>query len=220
VIRYDMRGFGQSDVATGPVSRRDDLFQLLNHLGVDHAALVGCSASGEAILDLALEHPQMVTALVIVSAVPSGFELQGAPPRYVMEMVGAMQQSEVERASELQIRISVDGEFREPEQVDPAVRAQASAMNRIAVKNGTFFIADAAPLNPLTPPAFGRLHEIDVPTLIIAGSLDSPEIVRAADIMAAEIKGAKKLIIPDTAHVPNMEQPEVFNQAVLSFLRG
>jgi pimeloyl-ACP methyl ester carboxylesterase len=50
------------------------------------------------------------------------------------------------------------------------------------------------------------------------GALDHPEILRAADVMAGAIKGAKKVVIPDSAHVPNMEQPEAFNRAVLEFL--
>ena len=54
VIRYDMRGFGQSSPAAGPLCRRDDLDQLLNHLEVKEAHGVGCSNGGQISLDLAL----------------------------------------------------------------------------------------------------------------------------------------------------------------------
>lgn len=219
VIRFDMRGFGKSDTATGPISRRDELHQFLNALEVERAFVVGCSQSGEAALDLALEHPQRVAGLVIVSAVPGGFELQGEPPRYLMEMMAAMQQGDLERASELQIRIWVDGMYREPHEVDVHVRQQAAAMNRIAVNNGTWAIADLQPLNPLDPPAVQRLSEIDVPALIVTGALDHPEIQRAAEMMAATLPNAQKLTIPNSAHLPNLEQPEIFNRAVLDFLR-
>ena len=43
VIRFDMRGYGKSDSAAGPRTRRNDLFQLLDHLHVERAALLGCS---------------------------------------------------------------------------------------------------------------------------------------------------------------------------------
>ena len=56
--------------------------------------------------------------------------------------------------------------------------------------------------------------------LIIDGALDHPEILRAGDVMAAGIKGAKKHIIRDAAHVPNMEKPAPFNRVVLDFLRN
>src|SRR5262245_29029711 len=47
VLRFDMRGFGKSSKLEAPVSRRDDLYALLNHLGIGHAHLLGCSMSGE-----------------------------------------------------------------------------------------------------------------------------------------------------------------------------
>src|SRR5690606_22023595 len=60
VIRYDMRGFGKSSPATGPLSRHSDLDRLLTHLDVKQVHLVGCSLSGQINLDLTLEQPQRV----------------------------------------------------------------------------------------------------------------------------------------------------------------
>lgn len=220
VIRYDMRGFGRSDKAMGPVSRRADFAALLDALGVERAHLLGCSMSGEVTLDFALEQPERASSLILVSATPSGFQLQGEPPPHLFEMMGALQQGEIERGSELQLRIWVDGMYRQPEQVDPVVRRCASEMNRIAVGNGTFFIADSQPVAPLDPPAVTRLESVHAPTLIVAGALDHPEVRRAADEMAAHIPGAQKVILPDGAHVPNMDQPDAFNQSVLDFLRA
>src|SRR5262249_18694233 len=146
--------------------------------------------------------------------------MQGDPPRYVMEMMQAAQQGDLERVSDLQIRIWVDGIYREPEQVNVNVRQHAARMNQIYLKNGTWAVADMQPLNPLDPPAAGRLHELYMPILVIAGSLDHPELLRAADMMQEAIPGAQKVIIPDAAHVPNMEKPAEFNQAVLDFLKS
>jgi len=216
-IRYDMRGYGKSDPLPAPVVRREELEQLLDHLGVERAALLGSSLGGEIVVDFTLEHPDRVWALIPVSAVPGGFEMQGAPPRYVMDMIAALQQDDFERVSDLQIRIWVDGMYREPEQVEAKVRQHAAAMNRIAVQNRTWGM-DAEPPNPLDPPAAGRLGSIGVPTLVIAGALDHPELLRAAAVMAGAIKGAKKVIIDGAAHVPNMEHPATFNRAVLDFL--
>jgi pimeloyl-ACP methyl ester carboxylesterase len=219
-IRFDMRGFGQSDRVEGPVSRRHDLYRLLKQLDIRRAAFLGCSLGGEMILDVALEQPAMVSALIVVSTAPGGFELQGAPPPHLFEMLAAVEQGDVALASELQNRLWVDGSFRQPEQVNPLVRQRAAAMNRVALANGTWGKADAQPLHPLDPPAAQRLGEVQAPTLIVAGGLDHPEILRAAGMMAAAIPGAKKVIIPECAHVPNMEKPAEFNQAVLEFLHG
>jgi pimeloyl-ACP methyl ester carboxylesterase len=72
----------------------------------------------------------------------------------------------------------------------------------------------------LEPAAIGRLREIDVPALIIIGDQDEANIATIADLLAANIRGARKIIIPDTAHLPNMEKPEQFNRVVLEFLRS
>jgi pimeloyl-ACP methyl ester carboxylesterase len=217
LIRYDMRGYGKSDALKAPADRRDDLRQLLDHLNIQRAALLGCSVGGEIALDFALEHPERVSALITVSAVPSGFEMKGEPPRYMMDMMEAMQQDDVERVSDLQLRILFDGEYREPIESSQKARQHAAAMNKVAVGNRTWLM-DAEPVNPLDPPAVKRLKDIQVPTLAIVGALDNAEISRAADLMVKEIKGAKKVVIEDAAHVPNMDQPEEFNRIVVEFL--
>ena len=220
VIRYDMIGYGQSSEGRGPLCRRDDLYRLLQHLGVKQAHLIGCSNGGEIILDLALEHPELATSLTLVDATPSGFEMQGELPRYIMEMFEAVQSGNVERGNELQIRIWFDGMFREPDQVDPMLRKKALAMNRIPVERKTFLIADTQPMNPLDPPAVTRLDAVKCPVLVVVGALDHPELVRAAEIMAKGIPNARQVIMEGCAHVPSYEQPDQFLKLALDFLRG
>lgn len=219
VVRYDMRGFGKSDVVTGPVSRYEELVHFLKAIKVERAILLGCSMGGASVIDVAVGHPELVSALIAVSAVPSGFEMQGPPPPALMKMMEVAQKGDDEATSELQIQIWIDGESRKPGEVDAKVRKHAAKMNQIAVKNKTFGVADSQPVNPLTPPAFGRLSELHIPVLIIDGSLDNAEILRAGDVMRASIPGAQKVVIEGTAHMPNMEKPEEFNKTVLDFLK-
>ncbi len=218
VIRFDMRGFGKSSPVTGPLCRRNDLDRLLNHLNVTQAHLVGCSLSGEICLDLALEQPQRFKSLTLVGSTPSGFQLQGEPPRYLMEMFAALQNGNIDQASELQIRIYLDGEKREPGQVDSTLRKNALAMNRIPVAQNTLFISDMQPARPLDPPAITRLESVTCPTWIVAGALDHSEILRAADEMAKRIPGARKTIIESAGHVPSYEKPDAFVKALMDFL--
>ena len=218
VIRYDMRGFGQSSPVTGPLCRREDLDRLIKHLDVKEAHLVGCSNGGQISLDLALEQPQRFKSLTLVGSTPSGFELGGEPPRYMLEMFDAMQKGAIDRSNELQIRIWLDGETREPEQIDSKLRRKALEMNRIPVSQSTFFIADAQPINPLDPPAITRLESVKCPTLVVAGSLDHPEVLRAADEMVNWIPTARKTMIESTGHVPSYEQPDTFVKLLLDFL--
>src|ERR1035437_3441291 len=87
-----------------------------------------------------------------------------------------------------------------------------------SVGNDTWARADVKPLRPLVPPAIERLDQVGVPTLIIEGALDNPEVLRASDLLYNKIHGAQKFVIPETAHVPNMENPVEFNRAMLKFL--
>ena len=218
VIRYDMRGFGKSSPVTGPLSRRNDLDSLLTHLEATDAHLVGCSLSGEIGLDLALEQPHRFKSLTLVGSTPSGFQLQGEPPRYILEMIAALQSGNFDHANELQIRIWLDGEHREAGQVDSTLRKNALEMNRIPVVQNTFFISDMQPANPLDPPAITRLESVKCPTWIVAGALDHSEVLRAADEMVKRIPDARKTIIESTGHVPSYEQPDTFVKLLMDFL--
>jgi pimeloyl-ACP methyl ester carboxylesterase len=218
VIRYDMRGYGQSSPVNGPICQRNDLKKLLDHLKVNRAHLMGCSNGGQICLDLALENPELASSLTLVDSTPSGFTMAGAPPRYLFEMMDAVKNADIERASELQIRIWLDSEFRQPEDVDPGLRKKALEMNRIPVSQNTFFLSEVQPLNPLNPPAMTRLENVTCPTLIVAGSFDHPEVLRAADEMAARIPHSRKHIFEGCGHVPGFENPDDFSRVVMDFL--
>jgi pimeloyl-ACP methyl ester carboxylesterase len=142
VIRYDMRGYGKSGPLDGPTSRRAELYALLKQLGVEKAYLVGCSMGGEVMLDFTIEHPEMVRGLVTVNSTPGGFEFQGEPPAELLEMMEAAQKQDLARISELQMRIWIDGPFRQPDEVNPQVRRRASEMNQTPVRNGTWAVAE------------------------------------------------------------------------------
>ena len=71
---------------------------------------------------------------------------------------------------------------------------------------------------PLEPAALERLHELATPSLVIVGELDDESITTIGELLAKRIPGARKEVISETAHLPNMEKPEEFNRMVLAFL--
>ncbi len=75
-----------------------------------------------------------------------------------------------------------------------------------------------APRERLDPPAVGRLGDIHVPTLVIVGDGDVPDVIETADMPETGIAGARKVVFPGVAHMVNMERPEEFNRIVLDFL--
>lgn len=220
VIRYDMQGYGQSGSVMTPISRRSELMTLLRSLNITEAHLIGSSLSDALYIDMALAHPDLVRSLVVVSAVPDGFEMMGQPPRYLMEMFDAWQKGDLNQVTELQMRIWIDGSSREPEQLDQRLRQRVAEMNITAVQNRTMLISDSQPTDPLSPPAASRLNEIHCPTLIIDGALDHSEIHRAAALMAEQIPNARRETVSEAAHMPNLERPSEFNRIVLEFLQA
>ena len=216
-IRHDMRGFGRSPMVEGPYSHHADLRALLDALGVERTSFVGCSQGGGAVIDFALENPERVEALVLVGSAVGGFEFDEEPPEEWDEMVAADEAGDLERVSELEVRMWVDGPRRGPDAVDPAVRDLVREMNGIALKNEALEIGEE--LEP-QPPAATRLSQIQAPTLVLIGDEDRPRPQAAADLLAKDVPNAQKAVIPGTAHLPNMERPEEFNNLVLNFLKS
>jgi len=66
--------------------------------------------------------------------------------------------------------------------------------------------------------AISRLSEIHVPTLALVGEQDVPDILASADVLVRGLPDAQKVVMPAAAHLPSMEQPELFNRLTLDFL--
>jgi 3-oxoadipate enol-lactonase len=216
-IRYDMRGFGQSSVPSAPFSYMEDLYGLLRFLGVEKAHVLGMSMGGEASIDFALTHPEMVSTLVLAGSALGGFSDPDYEndPRW-KDFEDAEKAGERERLADLMVQVWVVGEGRTADQVNPAVRQRIREMVAYNLSLGT----DESLAQELDPPAIGRLGEIHVPTLVIIGDCDVLGIQKTADLLACDIPGAQKIVLHNTAHVPNMEQPQQFNRFVLDFLAG
>jgi pimeloyl-ACP methyl ester carboxylesterase len=216
VIRYDLRGFGKSEMVEGTFSHHEDLRGMLDVLGVERAHLVGCSMGGGAVLDFALEYPEKVGNLVLVGSAVGGFRPDFGPPKEWDELVAADEAGDLELVSELEVRMWVDGPGRSPEDVAAPIRDLVSEMNLIALQT------EAAELGEEwepEPPAADRLHDIPAPTLLIVGDEDQPRIFAAANLLERELPNVRKVVMHGTAHLPNMERPEEFNRLVLEFLK-
>ncbi|GAC1406831.1 MAG: alpha/beta hydrolase [Ktedonobacteraceae bacterium] len=221
VVRFDLRGFGQSDLPPRdePVALHEDLYGLLAFLEIKKTYVLGMSMGGAIALDFTLAHPAMVDALILVAPVVSGYDMRSFEVEYKAigeEIDEAVKRGDYERASELETRIWVDGPERTPQQVDPVVRQRVYEMNLHNSRNmGT---VEFPPPQELDPPAIARLSEVAVPTFLIIGDKDVHEMLSIIDKLEQDIPGARKVVMHDVAHVLNMEQPEEFNRIVLDFL--
>jgi len=217
VIRYDARGFGKSKPVEGEFSNLEDLKALLDHLQIsDSLILMGCSMGGGLSMDFALENPSRAKALIMVGSGPGGLELDIPSPKKFAEAEKAYEKKDWDLLVELYTQIWFDGINRTAEQVDPTMRKLVYEMNRTSLMHHATGLGEQRP--NIEPPAATRLQELTVPILVVVGEEDVPYIRAAADHMVEKIPSARKVVMQDAAHLPNMEHPEKFQQIVSEFL--
>lgn len=210
-VRYDLRGFGRSDRLSVPFSLRQDLADLMGFFQIPRAALVACSVGGSLAIDFTLERPEMVAALVLVAPGLSGDDTpdDDRTAGLLEQADRALADGDLETMVDLQLRAWT------PMATDPDVDRR---IREIAMDNKHVDTLDWRLSRRLHPPAAGRLSEIRAPTLVILGDHDAPVMERIVEKVVPGISGARKVLISDADHLPNMRQPDRFKREVLRFL--
>ena len=217
VVRYDMRGYGKSEPVEGEFSHLQDLTALLDHLHIDQPLiLMGCSMGGGLAMDFALTRPSKVKVLIMVDAGPTGLELDVPTPTKFEEAEKAYNAGDLDRVAEIETQIWFDGMGRTPTQVNQAMRRLAYEMNRNALAYDAKHLGKRLPDTQVQ--AVERLSELHMPVLVIVGAHDTPYMLAAATYMLEKIPSARKVIIEDAAHLPNMDHSDEFQRIVTTFL--
>lgn len=217
VVTFDMHSFGQSGIPTASFAFHDDIIALLDFLKIDSAWFMAASLGGAITFDVALMHPGRVKGLIMVAPAVAGYKYEGEPHPLKAKIDEAEEADDLEMVNELEIQMWVDGKGRTPQDLDPDMRNLVLDMNLIALKSDDSFWELEVEIDP---PALERLSEIDMPVILIYGDLDVAASLERVDIITEKITGAKKVLIKDTAHLPNMEKPAEFNQIVDDFLNA
>ena len=219
VLRYDMRGYGKSEPVDGEFSHMSDLVSLLNNLELPGPlVMMGCSMGGGLAMDFALTYPSRMKALIMVGSGPSGLKLDVPVSAKFAEAEKAFEAGDLDLTAEIETQIWFDGTDRAPQQVNQAMRKLAYEMNRKALDHEAKELGKRLPNTDIQ--AFDRLKELSIPVLVIVGAHDTPYILAAADYMIEKIPSARKAIIEDAAHLPNMDQPQEFQTIVNAFLES
>jgi 3-oxoadipate enol-lactonase len=216
VLRVDLPGFGNSPFETNPVSSRGAVRDVMDVEGIDRAAIVGVSLGGNTALELALESPERVSALVLVGAGLPDHDWSEEVMSFFAAEEEALERGDLDAAVEVNLRMWLAGPRRNLEDIDPAQRELVGEMQKQAFRqqNGH---EDVGMLR-LEPPESERLTEVKVPTLVLTGEEDVTDFHRIADRLAAGIPDAERVTIAGAAHLPNLERPEEFDRIVLGFL--
>jgi 3-oxoadipate enol-lactonase len=215
-LRYDMREFGDSAPPQGTFAHGSDLIGLLEQLQLGPAALVGASLGGRVAAEVAVARRDLVRALVLVGPGMPATGWSDDVRAYGAEEERLFEAGDLEAAAEVTVRFWVDGVGRGPDDVDPAVRDAVRRMQLRAYEH--LNDADPEAEQETVEDVAARVGEITVPTLLIVGDHDRPDILRTVEWLGQEVPGARVEHMPGTAHLPSMEQPERFNELVLGFL--
>lgn len=205
VITFDHRNFGlTSDDGAGANGFVDDLTALLDHLGIERAALVGQSLGGFTCAGFASRHPERVRALVLAGS-PAGL----LPPRSQSETEEMLARVPDDWEG-IQAMMVGQGGFKDRHPDLCALYEEIGALNWRVSKSILATIAtthyDIAPI-----------IAAEVPVLMINGEEDA-SVDEAMASIAAGWPGSRRVTVPDTGHLLYFEQATTFNHRVLSFL--
>ncbi len=219
-VRLDLRGFGESDrPPAGAVDPVTDVLDTLDHLGVPVCHLVASSLGAGVAVEVALTRPDAVRSLLL--APPGGSlltERTAAFAAFAAAENEAMGRGDLDAAVEADILTWVVGEGRTLADVAPEIVTAVRTMQRRA------FEIDAAWADPdldeveLDPSAVERLGDVGAPVLLVVGRHDLDIVHLAADALEAGLRSVRRVDRPDAAHLPSMEEPEVFLRLLLEWV--
>ena len=215
VTAFDARGHGQSTLPTTPFRQCDDAAAVVRHLGEEAAVLVGLSMGGGAAVDTALEHPDLVRAVV---AVGSGTAEPTFADPFVLRIFEtwrrAQENDDIEGWLDAFL-LFASGPHRGLDEVNPEVVSRIRRMGRHTV------LTHARP-EAVQPEhvagSWERLGQIAVPVLAVLGELDASDHREMGVRLASSVQQGRRAAIAGTAHYPPMERPDAFNEVLLEFL--
>jgi 3-oxoadipate enol-lactonase len=207
-VRYDRRGYGRSSAATSWYFETDDLAALLRHLKVNRAVIVGSSHGGEISINFTLDHPEIVQQLVLVGPVVGGMPYSQhfldrgnvlGKPLEKGDVQGAI--SEASKDKYLFAPGSDAAKKRMTELLSASPQDMTHAYFELPVR-----------------PALPRLQEIKIPTLLLVGDADIPDVHAHTGAIEAGIPRARRVVLKDVGHIMYLEKPAEFSRLVIGFV--
>jgi 3-oxoadipate enol-lactonase len=211
ILAYDTRGHGQSAAPKGQYTLEglaDDVHALFRQLRIERPHFVGLSMGGMIGQTFALKHPGVFASLTLADTTS----------RYPAEAAGAwLDRIKIAETKGMEPLVQPTLErwftapFREKNKAEVARVAEQIRKTPVA---GYVGCCHAIPKINVTD----RLKELRVPALVICGDQDPGTPPAMAREIASNLPGAKLALIPQAAHLANLEQPEAFNRALDGFL--
>jgi len=212
LLRYDTRGHGKSDAPAAAYTMEElgeDAVALMDALGFETVTWVGLSMGGMIGQAIALNHSERLATLVLCDTAA-----------IVKDEDQSVWQERIDTAHkqglEPLVQTTLERWFTPPflENNPPAVQLIRKQFLSTPVQG---FVGCSEAIRRLN--YLNRLPEIEIPTLIIIGANDKGTPLSCSEAMQKRIKGSSLSVIPSAAHLSNVEQPELFNAALIDFLK-
>lgn len=210
VIAVDMRGHGRSTKPPGPYTISmfaADVAAFLKVLQIPSVHILGISLGGMIAFQLAVNAPEKVKSLIIVNSVPSMIVSSFVDRWQLWQRLAIVELMGMRRMGEyLAPRL-----FPKPEQAE----LRQEIIQRWAKNDKQAYLA--AMRSFVGWDVTGQLAGIGCPTLVISAEEDYWPL-SDKEAYTAQIPNARLLVVADSRHATPVDQPEVFNTAVLDFL--
>ncbi|MEP6958883.1 MAG: alpha/beta fold hydrolase [Nitrospirota bacterium] len=212
IITIDLRGHGESDA---PLWRytldqsADDVSALLDHLAIQQAVFVGLSMGGYILFAFYRKYADRVKALILADTRAQADTAEGKEGRFQMAQTAYKKGPSAIADLMIPKLLSPMTVQTKPDLVQH-VRAMIETNQISGIAGDLMAMAERPDSTPLLP-------QITCPTQIIVGELDQATPPSDARLMADQIPNACLAVIPQAAHLANLEPPESFNQIVASF---
>ena len=188
-----------------------DVVDLLDHVGVPQAAVVGCSMGGYVVFELLKSAPRYLSAIGLVSTRPGADNEEGRRNRQKMiELAGREGVAAV--AAQMVPKLIGPTAARDRPGLVKLVERLAAANTPDRIKAAITAMMERSDSTPL-------LARIDVPTLIVHGKEDVLIPSSEAEDMHRAIRHSQLELIPFSGHLPNLEQPVPFDETLWQFLK-
>ncbi len=211
VLRYDQRGHGGTDTPDGPYSIDDlgrDVLALLDAVGADKASLCGLSLGGMISMWVAANAPERVDKLAI-ACTSANF----APREFWEDRAASVRSNGVSGLYESLLERWFTSEI---DSRNPWAKGLIKSMLNSCDPEGYALICEALGRADIR----GELSKISAPTLVVAGALDPASPPSTAFSIFDSIQSASFVVIPNASHLANLEQPDLFIDAIIEHLVG
>jgi 3-oxoadipate enol-lactonase len=212
IVTIDLRGHGESDAPLWRYTLEqsaDDVRALLDYLAIRQALFVGLSMGGYILFAFYRKYTARVKGLILADTKAQADTEEGKNGRFQLAQIAYKKGPSAVADVMIPKLLSLATIQTNPDLVQQ-VRAMIESNQVSGIAGDLMAMADRPDSVPL-------LSRITHPTQIIVGELDHATPLSDAKLMAEQIPHASLAIIPNAAHLANLEQPEAFNQIVSAF---